>query len=51
MNAHTEEVNEQEKVRTSTRRLLIILDAKNEKADLNKVMENQCQHMIEVQRN
>ena len=31
--------------------LHVILDAKDEKADLIKVMENQCQHMAETQRN
>ena len=29
----------------STKRLRVILDAKSEKANLQKVMENQCQHI------
>ena len=29
----------------------MILDAKYEKADLHKVMENQCQHLTMTQRN
>ena len=31
--------------------LHVILDAKYETSDLNKVMENQCQYLTEVQRN
>ena len=29
----------------------VIIDAKYEKADLHKVMENQCQHLTKTQRN
>ena len=42
MSVYTEEVNELEQVRTSTKWLRVILDDKYEKVDLNKVMENQC---------
>ena len=41
MNAYTEAIYEPEQVRTSTKLLRVILDAKYEKADLNKVMKNQ----------
>ena len=51
MNAYAEEIHELEKVRTSTKLLRVILDAKYEKADLNKVMKNQCQHLTETHRN
>ena len=50
-NAHVEEVYESENVRTATKRLRVILDAKYEKEDLHKVMENQCQHLTTTQRN
>ena len=43
-NAYVKEVYESEHVHTATKRLSVIIDAKYEKADLNKVMENQCQH-------
>ena len=49
MKAYTEEINESEQVRTSTKQLHVILDAKYEKAYLNKVMKNQCQHLTETQ--
>ena len=49
--AYVKEVYELEHVRTATKRLRIILDAKYEKADLHKVMENQCQHLMMTQRN
>ena len=45
-----EEVYDSEDVRTSTRRLRIILDAKYEKVDVNKVVETQCQHLTMTQR-
>ena len=51
MNAYTEEIYELEQVRTSTKRLCVILDAKYENTDLNKVMKNKCQHLTETQRN
>ena len=37
-----EEVYESEHVHTATKQLRVILYAKYEKSDLNKVMENQC---------
>ena len=40
-----------EHVRTATKQLCVILDAKYEKADLHKVMETQCQHLTVTQRN
>ena len=49
--SYAEEVYEQEHVRTSTKQLHVVLDAKYEKADFNKVMENQCQYLTEIQRN
>ena len=49
-NSYVEEVYDSEDVRTSTRRLRIILDAKYEKVDVNKVVETQCQHLIMTQR-
>ena len=36
---------------TATKQLSVILDAKYEKADLHKVMENQFQHLTMTQRN
>ena len=44
-------MNELEQVCTSTKLLHVILDAKYEEEDLNKVKENQCQHLTELQRN
>ena len=41
MNAYAEEEHELEQVLTYTKQLRENLDAKYEKADLNKVMENQ----------
>ena len=35
---------------TATKLLRVILDAKYEKSDLHKVMENQCQHLTMTQR-
>ena len=40
-----------EHVRTYTKQLHVILDEKNRKADSNRVMENQCQHLTQTQRN
>ena len=40
-----------EQVHSSTELLRVILDAKYEKSDLNKIMKNQCQHLTETQRN
>ena len=40
-----------EHVHTSTKQLNVVLDDKYEKADLNKVMENQFQHLTETQYN
>ena len=50
-NDYVEEVYESEHVGTATKRLRLILDAKYEKADLHKVMENQCQYLAITQRN
>ena len=36
---------------TATKRLCVLLDAKYKKPDLQKVMENQCQHLTMIQRN
>ena len=43
--AYVKEVYKSENVRTATKRLHVILYAKNEKADLQKVMESQCHHL------
>ena len=51
MDACAEKVNESEQVHTYTKLLRVILDAKYEKAFLNKIMENQCQHLTKVQGN
>ena len=51
MNAYSEEINELEQVHTSTKKLNVILDAKYEKEHLNKVMDNQFQHLTKTQRN
>ena len=37
--------------RTSTKRLCVILYAKYKNSDLNKVMENQFQHLTELEHN
>ena len=50
-NAYVEELYESEHVCTATEQLRVILDAKYEKADLHKVMENQCRHLPMTQRN
>ena len=51
MNAHAGETYRLEHVQTITKQLRVILDAKNERSDLHKVMKNQCQHLTETQRN
>ena len=50
-NAYVEEVYESEHEPTATERLNVILDAKYEKENLHKVMENQYQHLTMTQRN
>ena len=50
-NVYAEEVYESEHVRTATKRLHVILDAKYEKSYLHKVMENRCQYLTMTQRN
>ena len=50
-NAYVRELYESEHVRTATKRLRVILDAKYEKVDLHNVMENQCQHLTKTQCN
>ena len=49
--AYVKEVYASEHVLTATKLLRINLDAKYKKADLHKVMENQCQHLTMTQRN
>ena len=48
-NSYAEEIYESEHVCTADEQLRIILDAKYEKVDLNKAMENQCQNLTETQ--
>ena len=50
-NAYVEDVYDSEHICTATKRLRVILDAKYEKADLHKVMENQCQNLTMTQHN
>ena len=50
-NSYVEEVYDSEHVSTATERLCVILDAKYYKADLYKVMENQCQNLTTTQHN
>ena len=45
-NTHVEEVYESEHVHTAKKRLRLILDAKYEKVNLHKFMENQCQNVM-----
>ena len=45
MNAYKEEIYESEQVRNSAKWLCVILNAKYKKADLNKVKNNQYQHL------
>ena len=47
MNAYVDKLYGSEKVRTYTKLLHASLDVKYEKADLNKVIKNQCQHLTE----
>ena len=49
--ANIKEVYESEHIRTATKRLRVIFDTKQEKADLHKVMETQCQYLTRTQRN
>ena len=51
MNTYAEEIYEPEQVITATKQLGVISDTKYENADLNKVTENQCQHITESQLN
>ena len=51
MNAYGEETHELYQFQNSTKQLRVILDDKYEKTDLNKVMENQFQHLTEIQYN
>ena len=51
MNVYVEEVYGLEHVCTSTEQLRIILGTKYERANLNKVVKNLCQHLTEMQRN
>ena len=50
-NVNAEEVYESDHLRTSTKKLLVILDYKYEKSDLHKVKENQCQHLTTTKLN
>ena len=50
-NDYVEEIYESDHVRTATKLLHVILDAKYEKSDLHKVIDNQCQHLTTTQRN
>ena len=50
-NSYTEEIHELKQVRSSNKQFYVILDAKYENSDLNKVMKNKCQHFMETQRN
>ena len=49
--AYVEEVYESEHVRTTTKTLRVILDAKYKEADLHNVVETQCQNLTTKQRN
>ena len=50
-NSYVVEVYESEHVHIATKQLSVILDAKYEKRNLQKVMENQCQHLTMTPRN
>ena len=50
-NAYVKEFYESEHIRTATKLLRVLLDAKYKKADLNNVMETQCRHLTMTQRN
>ena len=45
INAYIDKCLESEGTISSTSKILIILDAKYEKSDLNKAMDEQCQHL------
>ena len=51
MNDFAEEIHELEQVRTSNKRLRVILDDKYKRTDLTKAVGNPFQHLIEKQRN
>ena len=51
MSAYTEELFEQERIRTYTKLLRTILYFKYEISYLNKVMKNKCENLIEEQHN
>ena len=51
MNAYSKEVNELEHFLTSNQQSHEILDYKYENAVLNRVTQNECQNLTEVQRN
>ena len=51
MNAYPGEINESEQFLTYTKQLCVILDAKYERVDLDKVMKNLCKHLTEMKRN
>ena len=50
-NAYAEESYELEYLRTTTKRLRVLLYSRYEKVDLYKVMETQCLHLTITQRN
>ena len=47
MNTYADKVCVSEQVRTYTKQLRTVLDAKYEKEDLNKLVKNKCQHLTE----
>ena len=49
--ANIKEVYESKHIRTATKRLRVILDAKYEQSDLHKVLETQFQHLTITQSN
>ena len=50
-NDYVKEIYDPEHVHTTTKWLGVILDVKYEKADLQNVVETQCQHLIMTQHN
>ena len=50
INAYKEYINESEQVRSSAKKLRVILDAKYEKEDLYKETKNQFHNLTETQR-
>ena len=50
INDFVEEIYESEQIIDSIKHLRVILDAKYEKSNLIKVVENQCQNLTETQR-